>query len=788
MAGEQTLWRRWRKTADRRAFEALVGLLEGFAFDFARRVSGRAADAEDLAQDAFLTLSQAADDRPIQVGLRAFLGQRIRLQARMLTRAALTRTRHEQAAAAIRPDGVSYADHTEAEEALALLEGDERQAVELRFLHGMSHREIGHVLGWSEVNARVRIHRALQTLREKYGERVPALVAGLPLFGPPRSFAKTTVRTAVATGGVVLMAGTKKVALLVALCVGALVVWDYVDRREPTPRRESERREQRELVRRDGAAPVRAQNDKSEGVDPKQPLHAGAGKIDNAPPPAPQEGITGVMRWKSGAPIARVKLTLGGSPKQIVETDEHGRFLFLPLGSRECELALALPARTRVAIKRVQAHVGQMITADITLERGVVARGRVRRADSNLPLADQEVQILREGDTNDGQGMWAITYSDAEGTFEIPHLLPGEYRVRVQRKGFEPFGPTIQVAANAAAFDFALKPARKLVVAFLELPPAWERSVVHLQLHGDGINPVWLDLRLDEKGEVEIDAPAPGKYQLTTIPGHESPFPTFEVDLIVEADVAPRIEITLGGATVEGRLTWADGSPAKDVVVALPRRQVTVKTDADGRYRFGGLPKGHFGIEARIGRARFQIGQIAAKEREVIRRDHRFGGHRTLRATPRVPGSYFVTLLREGVTVVYVQGRSGRELAIPKLADGAYVVRVGAAGHAARDYKAVLAGEDLDLAAITVGAAYPNVPIRLIVAEGQKFDRHYVHAENSDGETRMARLRLDSHGVGVLTKLPAGRWKVDFIVDKTLRRVEIDVRHNAEEVRVEFPR
>lgn len=53
MASEQALWDRWAKAKDAAAFEALVRDLERFAFDFARRVTGHDADAEDLAQEAF---------------------------------------------------------------------------------------------------------------------------------------------------------------------------------------------------------------------------------------------------------------------------------------------------------------------------------------------------------------------------------------------------------------------------------------------------------------------------------------------------------------------------------------------------------------------------------------------------------------------------------------------------------------------------------------------------------------------------------------------------------------
>ena len=65
--GEQALWDRWTRSKDPRAFEALARALEGFAYDFARRVTGHDADAEDLAQEALLELAEAEPGKPAAV-------------------------------------------------------------------------------------------------------------------------------------------------------------------------------------------------------------------------------------------------------------------------------------------------------------------------------------------------------------------------------------------------------------------------------------------------------------------------------------------------------------------------------------------------------------------------------------------------------------------------------------------------------------------------------------------------------------------------------------------------
>ncbi|HYH58587.1 MAG TPA: sigma-70 family RNA polymerase sigma factor [Thermoleophilaceae bacterium] len=68
----------------------------------------------------------------------------------------------EQAEDALRREAVRAA--------LARLEPRERELVALRFFGGLSHEEIGRVLGISPSNAGTRVHRALEKLRRECDE------------------------------------------------------------------------------------------------------------------------------------------------------------------------------------------------------------------------------------------------------------------------------------------------------------------------------------------------------------------------------------------------------------------------------------------------------------------------------------------------------------------------------------------------------------------------------------------------------------------------------------------
>ena len=72
---EQVHWRRWRGRGDEDAFGALVRPHLGFATDFARRLGCGLADADEVVQRCLVRLSAARDDRPSEVGLRAWMGR-----------------------------------------------------------------------------------------------------------------------------------------------------------------------------------------------------------------------------------------------------------------------------------------------------------------------------------------------------------------------------------------------------------------------------------------------------------------------------------------------------------------------------------------------------------------------------------------------------------------------------------------------------------------------------------------------------------------------------------------
>jgi RNA polymerase sigma-70 factor (ECF subfamily) len=159
--------------ADRAAFDRLYRRYLDGVYSYAFYQLGDHHDAEDVTERTFLS-ALAAIDRFTDEGatFRAWLF-RIAHNAIVNTHRARRRRRteaipatHHDPAPTADPAGlVARADQARViRAAVARLPADRRQAVLLRFVDGLSAREIGVVLDRSEGAARVLLHRALRDL------------------------------------------------------------------------------------------------------------------------------------------------------------------------------------------------------------------------------------------------------------------------------------------------------------------------------------------------------------------------------------------------------------------------------------------------------------------------------------------------------------------------------------------------------------------------------------------------------------------------------------------------
>jgi RNA polymerase sigma-70 factor (ECF subfamily) len=161
-------------------FEALVHAYQHRLYAFALGMSGEPADAEEIAQDAFLRAHDALRRFPAQriraLHLSAWLHQialnvfRNRVRRRRLRLVPL----EPDSAIADAGDGpesqaLSRAALRELANLVSGLTDNHRAAVVLRCVQGMTYAEVAELLGQPEGTVKANVHRGLQTLRRRIG-------------------------------------------------------------------------------------------------------------------------------------------------------------------------------------------------------------------------------------------------------------------------------------------------------------------------------------------------------------------------------------------------------------------------------------------------------------------------------------------------------------------------------------------------------------------------------------------------------------------------------------------
>jgi RNA polymerase sigma-70 factor (ECF subfamily) len=157
------------------ALAELYDRYAGLAYGVALRVLGDPGRAEDVVQEAFLKVWNNAGGFDAQQGsLRAWLLTAVRNRSIDYLRGRGARERQEQALQPDMGEGVPRSDpwrevslsleRSAVREALASLPAEQRQAVELAYFGGYSHREIAEMTRVPLTTVKGRIRLALEKL------------------------------------------------------------------------------------------------------------------------------------------------------------------------------------------------------------------------------------------------------------------------------------------------------------------------------------------------------------------------------------------------------------------------------------------------------------------------------------------------------------------------------------------------------------------------------------------------------------------------------------------------
>jgi RNA polymerase sigma-70 factor, ECF subfamily len=175
---EESNWRRSLQSAlaEERAiaipgeFDRVFRAYHGLVFRTAYRITGNAADAEDVAQTVFLRVFRRGEHRDVLENEESYL-------RRAAINSALDVIRSRQADRTVElPDLPAEPAHNDPRElrqalgrALAQLKPRPAEIFALRFFEGFSNPQIARMLGISQVLVAVIVHRTRQQLRKKLG-------------------------------------------------------------------------------------------------------------------------------------------------------------------------------------------------------------------------------------------------------------------------------------------------------------------------------------------------------------------------------------------------------------------------------------------------------------------------------------------------------------------------------------------------------------------------------------------------------------------------------------------
>ena len=162
-------------------FDRLYTELFPTVFRVAFRIAGERGLAEDLTQEAFMRLLGRDTPLPNVDQTKYWLLRVVRNlslnseKRRQRERRAVGRLERDSDTYALPADTVVLAAATRdaVQEALNALPHNMRSAIVLRVYADMSYRQISSVLGISEANVKVRLHRARQQLAKLLAEGVP---------------------------------------------------------------------------------------------------------------------------------------------------------------------------------------------------------------------------------------------------------------------------------------------------------------------------------------------------------------------------------------------------------------------------------------------------------------------------------------------------------------------------------------------------------------------------------------------------------------------------------------
>lgn len=158
---------------DAAAFEEIYSRYRRFVYSVALRMTGNAADAEDLTQESFISVLRWVGSFRGEAAFTTWLYRLTVNQVGMHFRRRITRREEQTGDGGLPERGPRAAPRAEpvldrlaVEEAVQRLPPGYRAAFILHEVGGYGHEEVGRLLGWKAGTSKSQLHRARASLRE----------------------------------------------------------------------------------------------------------------------------------------------------------------------------------------------------------------------------------------------------------------------------------------------------------------------------------------------------------------------------------------------------------------------------------------------------------------------------------------------------------------------------------------------------------------------------------------------------------------------------------------------
>jgi len=227
---DNALLREYADGGSEKAFSTLVTRHVNKVYSVALRHTGNPHSAEEITQAVFAILARKSSHLGKRVILEGWLYQTARLTALAFMRSEIRRARREQEAYMQSSLNEKESDvWTQIapllDTAVARLNETERHAVVMRYFYGKSMKEVGNALGRSEGAARIRVHRAMEKLRQFFAKHGVNSTAGI-IAGAISAYSVPAAPTALAKSvtAVALAKGASASGSTLSLIKGALKI------------------------------------------------------------------------------------------------------------------------------------------------------------------------------------------------------------------------------------------------------------------------------------------------------------------------------------------------------------------------------------------------------------------------------------------------------------------------------------------------------------------------------------------------------------------------------------